>query len=505
MSKRDFSQLNSNHCYFHPSMSMLDEEDDDERFSCNEHRKEPQEASHGMVAKKQKSTSTLQSVIEPSTLPHPRAIGHVRILLVDLSSCNSHEPNDANSATTETATRWEWLLKKKFSLQQLGKKKWLLNRELRYLTFFPVEFMNDREFVLNHISKYGYGVNYASKLLQQDKEVVLKAAPYRYDVLFYAAEELRSNKEFVLEVVQVNGKTLFFASSSLKSDKDVALAAVRQNGLALKSVNKNTLHKHHEIVEEAVKQNNSALRFVPTDLLKDHDFMLKMLKLTIPELSTFALFDNSNKELMMKLVRKCGVLLQIASDELKEDRGFVLDAVKNDWEALAFASETLRKDKHFILSLVSEDGRMLQYAASELKQDKEVVLAAVRNNVAAIYMARGAVLQDKEVVFEAIKGNMTNICLASPEHLSDKQFVLDLAKLGCHSLLKYIPKHLANENEFMETIVKELKNSGCAIQTAIDEPRREDLQAQYDGYSSDYSHQLYQKRMEQCYFGAKIH
>ena len=66
--------------------------------------------------------------------------------------------------------RLESLLKQKFSLQQEGKKKWLLNGEILYRDFIPIEFMNDKEIVWNHIKKYGYGLQFASSELKDDRE-----------------------------------------------------------------------------------------------------------------------------------------------------------------------------------------------------------------------------------------------------------------------------------------------------------------------------------------------
>ena len=42
-----------------------------------------------------------------------------------------------------------------------------------------------------------------------------------------------------------------------------------------------------------------------------------------------------------------------------------------------YASEELQNNKDFVLAAVSKNGEALEYASEELKNDKDVVLAAV--------------------------------------------------------------------------------------------------------------------------------
>ncbi|KAG2372622.1 hypothetical protein C9374_013686 [Naegleria lovaniensis] len=241
---------------------------------------------------------------------------HVRMIIVDFS--NFSVPNDDNDDYEHIIQRLELLLNNKFSLQQAGKKKWLLNRELEYEKFFPVEFMNDQQFVLNHIKKYGYGLKFASSQLQEDRdfvleavqqngselqythhnihndqEVVLAAIKQQADAFQYASEYLLENKEFVLQEVCQNGNALWFSDRTpFRSDIEVILAAVKQNGDVLECVVEHNLEINEEIIFEAIKQNNKVLRWVSQDILLDHNFMLKALNLIFPELVTF---DYSNK------------------------------------------------------------------------------------------------------------------------------------------------------------------------------------------------------------------
>ncbi|KAF0972517.1 hypothetical protein FDP41_009420 [Naegleria fowleri] len=324
---------------------------------------------------------------------------NVKLLMIDFS--NSSSENDLQ--------RLELLLKKKFSLQQLGKKKWLENRELKYEHFFPVEFMNDKEFILNHIKKYGYGLEYASKQLKKDREFVLKVIQQNGDELKFAGDNIHTDKEVILAAVkQFKGAWTFVSSEQLRNDKkfvlemvqqygigvpfdfnkdrDVVLAAVKKNGKALQYVERQ-FKSDKEIVMEAIKQNKKALEFLPKVLLLDCEFMLTILKTIFPEFSHLESFDYSNKDIMMKLVQENGKILEFASSELKNDREIVMTAVRYYCHSPGF---------RFI---------PLQFASDDLKNDREIALLAIQQNGHALMFLNEGFQNDSEFVMEALKCN----------------------------------------------------------------------------------------------------
>ena len=75
---------------------------------------------------------------------------------------------------------------------------------------------------------YFIPLNYASKQLQNDKEVVLTAVKKNGLALDYASNALKDTK-VVLAAVKQNGFALSYASLKLKADKDLILAAFKKN------------------------------------------------------------------------------------------------------------------------------------------------------------------------------------------------------------------------------------------------------------------------------------
>ena len=59
------------------------------------------------------------------------------------------------------------------------------------------------------------------------------------------------------------------------------------------------------------------------------------------------------------------------------DKASVLAAIGENGMVLQFASDELRNNKEVVLAAVEQDGRALQFASEDLKGDEDIVLAAV--------------------------------------------------------------------------------------------------------------------------------
>ena len=73
----------------------------------------------------------------------------------------------------------------------------------------------------------------------------------------------------------------------------------------------------------------------------------------------------------------------------------VLDAVKQNGNALAYASERLKDDREFVLAAVTQNGWALEYASETMKDDREIVLAAVKQDVDAFEYASETLKNDR--------------------------------------------------------------------------------------------------------------
>ncbi|KAF0974925.1 hypothetical protein FDP41_006030 [Naegleria fowleri] len=442
-----------------------------------------------------------------------------------------------------------------YSFCKEGKKKWLLNRELKYERFFPIEFMNDKQFVLNHIKKYGFGLKYTSPQLKEDRELVLQVVQLNGIELQYASYYARNDREVVLEAIKNEAFALDYASPSLQNDKVFMLEVIRWNEKCLEYAPYDLREEDSEFLCEAIKQNKKALHCLSWKLRQDEKFMLKLIKSLFPEFNLISI-DQANKEIMMKLVKEFGFLLKFASKELKNDRDIVLNAVKHDGWAFSYASHDLKSDreiafqavtkepltlngmpdelindKELVLVAVNQDGWALEYASDELRNDRQVVLTAIRQTGLALQYADEMLKRDQEIVFEAVKQNNNAFRYASKEFFNDKEFLLKLAKLGCRNVFKYVPKEIVEDREFVlkvikinslavigpddspfrhneEILLEAVRNNGFSLCFAKgplqDDPELVMEAFKCHGFVFEYSDELLQQRMEQCYFGAYL-
>ena len=72
-------------------------------------------------------------------------------------------------------------------------------------------------------------------------------------------------------------------------------------------------------------------------------------------------------------VQTCTILdpdeINLAQSWLKNNKDFILDAVKQDVRVLKYVDEKLRNDWDFVMALVKEDERAVDYVGLKIKDD----------------------------------------------------------------------------------------------------------------------------------------
>ncbi|UWV82657.1 DUF4116 domain-containing protein [Mycoplasmopsis cynos] len=221
--------------------------------------------------------------------------------------------------------------------------------------------------------------------------------------LQYASKELWSDKDVVLEAVKRDYRVLQYASKELWSDKDVVLEVMKQYGdiflnlftLFISDEMKKEFGKNRDIMLEAVKRNGYALQFASEELKKDKDVVLEAVnQVGDIFLNLFTLFISDemkkefgkNRDIMLEAVKRNGYALQFASEELKKDKDVVLEAVNQVGDIFLneFTSDELKKEfgknRDIMLEVVKWNGYALEDASDELKKDKEFISKIIKIN-----------------------------------------------------------------------------------------------------------------------------
>lgn len=226
------------------------------------------------------------------------------------------------------------------------------------------EWNNDKEVVLNVVRHDGHAYKNVSKELQLDLDVALQSIKNLESVFQFFPSVLKNNREFITKAVSKNGLVVhyfknkfFFFKNPLLSDTSIASLAVKNNCMALRYFS-DYIKSNKEIVGEATYQNGYAFQWASDELKNDKDFILSFLR---SNLSTRSLY--------------------YLPKEFKDDRDIIEKAIEQDGWALQYASDRLKNDKEIANLAVERNPLVFEILPESLRKDKDIILNAVRGSV----------------------------------------------------------------------------------------------------------------------------
>ena len=86
--------------------------------------------------------------------------------------------------------------------------------------------------MLSRVSQDGLALQYASKKLRGDREIVMQAVADDGRALQYASRQLKGDREIVLQAVAEDGRAFQHASEQLRGDREIASKAIADRGWA---------------------------------------------------------------------------------------------------------------------------------------------------------------------------------------------------------------------------------------------------------------------------------
>jgi len=285
-----------------------------------------------------------------------------------------------------------------------------------------IDLQDDKDVVLTAVKEDGYALRYASKRLQADKEIALAAVRDYGSALQYASEELKSDRELVLEAVKNYGY-LRDASEDLRGDKEVVMAAKKIGG-DLQYLSEK-LRSDKEVVLRAVNEDAFDIVFASKELQEDKDVAFAALKNNVFVFDRLDDKFRADKEIIFYAIKKYGEqtsgFFKLVSEDLRNDRNFVLEAIEIEPSVLKHISEEFRNDKEVVMKAMMRDGYYFRYASEELKHDKDFIMEAIQKMTHKNDIARMAwhvpeeIRSDQKFILEAVKINSKAIEIATEE------------------------------------------------------------------------------------------
>lgn len=186
----------------------------------------------------------------------------------------------------------------------------------------------------------------------------------------------------------------------------------------------------------------------------------------------------NDKAFMTSLVQNCKdtfrapspkILVWYASDELKNNKDFIMSALKpTNGEALEFASNELKNDKEFILAAMEQWWwKAIKYASNELANDKEFMLFVMKGRPYAFRYAAYALMHDRETVMAAVTESWKVLeDMPVKRYYNDDKEVIMTAIVQSGWALEHASNGLKNDKEVVMAAVQQ---NGCALLHASDE------------------------------------
>ena len=99
----------------------------------------------------------------------------------------------------------------------------------------------------------------------------------------------------------------------------------------------------------------------------------------------------NDKEFVLTAVKRHGCDIRFAHESLQKDRDIILAAVKQNACALLHVDKSIRNDREIVLTAIKHDGCALAFLGVSLSKNMEIVLIAVKNTPRAFQHAHESI------------------------------------------------------------------------------------------------------------------
>lgn len=228
------------------------------------------------------------------------------------------------------------------------------------------------------------------------RQVIQAAVNYRGTFIKYASLECRKDFELGRQAIENDCAAFEFVDESLQMNRDFIRIAVLNAIARLKaSLSLDVLGRemacadfwlvYEVIVKHFMHDDEICLECILglADVLrlavdKEIDDDINITEIEGDFASLLERFKD-NETVMIEVVKRYGLALGYASDELMRKRNLALYAIKNHESSFEYASESLKTDKQFVLDAVYVNEAVVDYA-EEFNHDFDFLLESVHVN-----------------------------------------------------------------------------------------------------------------------------
>lgn len=198
----------------------------------------------------------------------------------------------------------------------------------------------------------------------------------------------------------------------------------------------------------ALRKECSALVYAAEELKKDKGFMMEAVQTNGFALEHASMGLKKDKDVVCRAVHQNGLALHLAASEPQNDSDVVLAAIRQNPFALSYAPTWLKESRSFLLTALRENGLAFELVGESLQMDKEVALVAVQQNGLALEHAGDELKNNLEVVSAACSQDPCALEFASAGLKDNKDLVM-AAVLRNGAVLKHASQHLQMDDQLL--------------------------------------------------------
>lgn len=153
--------------------------------------------------------------------------------------------------------------------------------------------------------------------------------------------------------------------------------------------------------------------------------------------------------------------LEIASDEIKNDREFLLEILTENVDSFKYTSPQLKSDKDFSMVVIQKNPESFVHVSSELKNDKDFVLAVLKKYPKISDWVPAKMLRYKEIVLAIYQNANQIFSVLSEDFHKDEDIIM--AAIKNETDKKLVEKAVLDYHLFKPEIVSAAISNGVIL------------------------------------------
>jgi hypothetical protein len=218
-----------------------------------------------------------------------------------------------------------------------------------------------------------------------------------------ASERLRDNERIVTKAVELCSHAFKSASKRLQDNETIARLALKQNPYLIGYASLR-LRNNLDFMEYALNLCPHTFRSASLKIRDNESFAHKAVS---RHYSNYGSVSERLQDSEVLFVRTIHCIKRIErknqklfSDGYSEFKNYFIGEILNP---LAFASDRLKNNKNFVLYAIKQSGNMLEFASDHLKDDFDVVYQSVSQNPYSLEYASERLQDNETIIYKAIK------------------------------------------------------------------------------------------------------